>query len=273
MRLKVKKKLIDIINMAPLVSIITPMCNSEAYILEAIYSVINQTHKAWELILIDDKSEDNTLQIIKPFLKEFSNIILLKNETNLGAALTRNKGVIEAKGQYIAFLDADDLWKPHKLETQIAFMKRENCEVCFSSYDLIDEKGNPFNKRVKALKTLSYSKLLKSNYIGNLTGIYCVQKLGKIKSPNLRKRQDWLLWLSAIKKSGKPAQGIQESLANYRIRKDSMSSNKFNLIKYNYWVYKKGLGFSTLKSMYCMLVFLKEHFFVKPNQIVTINKI
>lgn len=249
------------------------MHNSEDYISEAINSVINQAYSNWELILIDDKSEDKTLQTIKPFLKEFSNITLLKNETNLGAALTRNKGIIEAKGNYIAFLDADDLWKPHKLETQITFMETENCDVCFSSYDLIDEKGEPFNKRVTALKTLSYNKLLKSNYIGNLSGMYNANALGKITSPNLRKRQDWLLWLSAIKKSGKPAQGIPESLAYYRIRTDSMSSNKLNLVKHNYWVYKKGLGFSTLKSMYCMLVFLKEHFFVKAKLVVSTNKI
>jgi glycosyltransferase involved in cell wall biosynthesis len=259
--------------MHPLVSIIAPMYNSEDYISETIKSVINQTHKNWELILIDDKSKDNTLKIINPFLKKNSNIILFKNRVNLGAALTRNKGIIEANGQYITFLDADDLWKPHKLETQIAFMKKTKCDVCFSSYDLINEKGKPLNKRIEALQTLSYNKLLKSNYIGNLTGMYNANTLGKITSPNLRKRQDWLLWLSAIKKSGKPAQGIQKTLALYRIRKDSMSSNKFNLLKHNYWVYKKGLGFSTLKSLYYMLVFLKEHFFVKSKQLVSTNKI
>jgi glycosyltransferase involved in cell wall biosynthesis len=248
------------------------MYNSEDFISETIYSVISQTHKNWELLLIDDKSRDNTLQIIEPFLKEFGNIKLLKNTINSGAAISRNKGIEVAQGDYIAFLDADDLWKANKLEVQLNVMRAENCYVCFSSYEQINEAGDILNKEVKALKVLSYNKLLKSNYIGNLTGIYNAKFLGQITTPNLRKRQDWLLWLSAIKKSGKPALGVQESLAYYRVRNDSISSKKFNLLKHNYWVYKKGLGYSTFKSIYSMIVFLKEHFFVKSKQIVTTNE-
>lgn len=249
------------------------MYNSEVYISETINSVINQGYKHWELLLIDDNSKDNTINIIQPFLEKFSKIKLLKNASNSGAAISRNKGIKAAKGEYIAFLDADDLWKPNKLEVQLAFMKKEACDVCFSSYELINEGGLPLNKKVKALTVLSHDKLLKSNYIGNLTGVYNVKSLGVLSTPNLRKRQDWLLWLSAIQKSNKPAKGIQESLAYYRVRKDSISSNKFNLLKYNYWVYKKGLEYSTLKSFYCLLVFLKEHFFVKSKQVVSTNKI
>ena len=248
------------------------MYNSEAYISETINSVLNQSYKKWELLLIDDDSKDSTLKIVKPFLKDFTNIKLLKNTVNSGAAISRNIGMEVANGDYIAFLDADDLWKPNKLEVQLAFMKREDCDVCYSSYELIDEKGKPFNKCIKALKTLSYSKLLKSNYVGNLTGMYHVGNLGKITTANLRKRQDWLLWLSAIKRSGNPAKGIQESLAYYRVRNNSISSNKFNLLKHNYWVYKKGLGYSVLKSIYYMLVFLNEHFFIKSNQVFTTNE-
>ncbi len=254
------------------VSIITPTYNSESFISETIKSVLNQTHKNWELILIDDYSNDKTLEIIQPFLEIHPNIKLLQNETNQGAAISRNKGIEYAKGDYIAFLDADDLWMSKKLESQLAFMKKENCDVCFSSYNLINENGEPLNKQVKALEKVTYKKLLKSNYIGNLTGMYNAKTLGSISSPNLRKRQDWLLWLKAIKQSGKPAKGIQEPLAYYRVRKDSMSSNKFNLVKHNYWVYKKGLKFSTIKSVYCLIRFLIEHFFVKSKQTVLINK-
>lgn len=248
------------------------MYNSENFILETIESILQQTYKNWELILIDDYSQDNTLKLVTPFLSKHSNIRLIKNEENCGAAISRNKGIETSKGDYIAFLDADDLWKPNKLEQQISFMQSKQCDVCFSSYDLINEEGEQLSKQVKALKTLSYAKLLKSNYIGNLTGVYNSKVLGKIKAPNLRKRQDWLLWLAVIKKSGKPALGIQESLAYYRIRENSMSSNKMGLIKHNYWVYKKGLNYSTLKSIFSMLVFLKEHFFVKSKQIVPTNK-
>lgn len=249
------------------------MFNSEAYISETINSIINQTFQNWELHLIDDGSTDKTLKIANQFITQHSNIKLLKNETNLGAAISRNKGIQAAKGKYIAFLDADDVWKPKKLQTQIAFMQSENCDVSFSSYEQMDETGKPLNKLIKALPELTYQKLLKSNYIGNLTGIYNAEVLGKITAPNLRKRQDWALWLLAIKKSGKPAKGIQESLAYYRVRKESMSSNKINLLKHNYWVYRKGLEFSILKSVFYMFVFLYEHFFVKSKQTVSTNRI
>ena len=248
------------------------MFNSEAFISETINSVVNQTYKNWELILIDDCSNDKTLEILKQFIPQHPNIKFLKNDINLGAAISRNVGIEAAQGKYIAFLDADDLWKPTKLQVQIEFMQTNNCDVCFSSYEQIDEVGIPLNKLTKALPELTYQKYLKSNYIGNLTGIYNAKNLGKITAPNLRKRQDWLVWLSAIKKSGKPAKGIRESLAYYRVRKDSMSSNKINLLKHNYWVYKKGLGFSTLKSIGYMLIFLNEHFFVKSKQTVSINR-
>jgi len=255
-----------------LVSIITPLYNSKAFIAETISSVLKQTYTNWELLLIDDCSTDNTLEVVAEFLLKNPNIKLIKNNSNSGAAISRNKGIAEAKGDFIAFLDADDLWKPKKLEKQINFMQTENCEVCFSSYEQIDEAGKPVNKLVKALPVLDYNTLLKTNYIGNLTGIYNAKVLGKIEAPNLRKRQDWLLWLAAIKKSGKPAKSVQESLAYYRVREGSISSNKIELLKHNYLVYRKGLGFSAIKSLYRMLLFLYEQFFVKSKLIMPINK-
>jgi len=258
--------------MEGLVSIITPMYNSERFIIETINSIILQTYPNWELLLIDDKSSDRTIEIANNFIKKYSNIKLLENEVNSGAAISRNKGINAAKGDYITFLDADDLWKPEKLEKQVAFMKANDCDVSFSSYEQIDEQGMPLNKLVQALPILTYKKFLKSNYIGNLTGMYNAKNLGKIMSPNLRKRQDWLIWLAAVKKSRKSAKGIQESLAYYRIRENSISSNKLNLLKYNYAVYKKGLGFSTIRSIYSMLIFLKEHFLVKSKQIIVLNE-
>jgi len=258
--------------MQPLVSIITPMYNSEKFILKTINSVVNQTYSNWELLLIDDGSTDNTIQIVEDFKQKYTNIKLFQNPTNLGAAKSRNKGILEAKGDYIAFLDADDLWKPIKLDLQIQFMQTHNCDVSFSSYEQIDENGKPLHKLVQAIPKLTYNKYLKTNYIGNLTGMYNAKTLGKITSPDLRKRQDWLLWLAAIKKSSKPALGIQESLAYYRVRQNSISSNKIELLKYNYLVYKKGLGFSTIKSLYRMVIFLWEHFMVKSKLIVPTEK-
>ena len=258
--------------MRPLVSIITPTYNSEKFINETIGSVLKQTYKNWELILIDDASTDDTLRIIKSYIKNNFNISLIRNSSNQGAGVSRNKGILEAKGDFIAFLDADDTWRPNKLKTQIKFMIENNVDVCYSSYDLIDEDGIKLNKRVNSLPTLSYRKLLKSNYVGNLTGMYNCKSLGKIVSNKLRKRQDWILWLYAIKKSGKPAKGIKESLAYYRVRKNSMSSNKIGLIKYNYLVYREGMKFSILKSVFCFIIFVIEQVFVKSKQISHLPK-
>lgn len=254
----------------PLVSIITPTYNSSQFIADTIKSVINQTYKNWELIIIDDASSDTTISIIETYNKSESKIKLIQNKVNQGAGITRNIGIDEAKGDFIAFLDGDDLWRPNKLKLQIAFMRLHKADICFSSYDLINETGEFLNKTVKALPKLTYKKCLTCNYIGNLTGIYNVKTLGKIYAPILRKRQDWLLWLRAIKKSGKPALGIEESLAVYRLRDESISSNKLNLLKYNYWVYRKGLGFSIVKSTYYLLIiFMYEYFFLKPKQTIT----
>ena len=258
--------------MNPLVSIITPTFNSEEFLSQTINSVLNQSYKNWELILVDDCSTDNTVQLINTHLEKHPNISLIQNTTNQGAGVSRNKGINEANGDFIAFLDADDLWKPNKMEDQINLMIKNNLDVCFSSYDLIDEEGNKLNKRVNALPQLTYNKLLKSNYVGNLTGVYNCKTLGKIPSTKLRKRQDWILWLEAIKKSNKPAIGILEPLAFYRVRKDSMSSNKFSLIWYNFQVYHKGLGFSLIKSTIYFIIFIFEHLFVKSRQIINLPK-
>ena len=266
------RRLTNSINVDPLVSIITPTYNSQEFLEQTIESIVNQTYKNWELIIVDDASSDKTLNIINNYVSEFNNIQLIRNEMNLGAGVARNKGIQGAKGDFIAFLDSDDLWNPNKLEVQIKYMLKNHLDVCYSSYDLIDLQGELLFKKVKALENLSYEKLLKSNYLGNLTGIYNCKSLGKIMSPELRKRQDWLLWLKAIKRSNKPAVGIQESLAKYRVRKNSISSNKLDLVKYNFLVYYKGLGFSLIKSIRYFSVFLYEHFFVKSKQIIDLPR-
>ncbi|MGB8704691.1 MAG: glycosyltransferase family 2 protein [Gillisia sp.] len=250
---------------SPLVSVIMPAYNAELFIEEAILSVIHQQHKNWELWIIDDASTDKTLSKIEAFLAD-PRIHLLKNKTNRGTAFSRNLGIKKSTGTYIAFLDADDLWFPEKLEQQLDFMKTHDQKMCFSSYLLLNEDGTSSQKMVEALPVLSYKKLQKSNYVGNLTGIYNVQVLGKIYSPELRKRQDWGLWLKVLEKTG-TVKGILKPLAFYRIRRDSISRYKTGLVKYNFLIYKKLLGYNYLKSCFWMLIFLKEHFFVKKNQL------
>jgi len=248
-----------------MVSIVTPSYNSEQFIASTITSVINQTYNNWELIIVDDASKDNTCNIISEFSKKDKRIKLIKQSKNFGAGVARNTAIKAAQGNYIAFLDSDDIWKSNKLEKQLAVMKATKATICFSSYELINEEGESLKKIIEALPKLSYTKQLKCNYIGNLTGIYDVNELGKMFMPEIKKRQDWVMWLNLLKKGG-PAIGIKEPLAYYRVRKGSISSNKFNLITYNYNVYKKALGFGFVKSTRCLIVFLYEYFFVKSKQ-------
>lgn len=250
---------------SPLVSVIMPAYNSADFISESIHSVLQQTHQNWELLIIDDASQDNTVSLIKEFETLDSRIRLFQNTTNLGAGITRNLGIKTSQGAYIAFLDSDDLWLPKKLETQLKFMQAHDLSMTYSSYQLIDEQGNDLNKQVVALPKLTFQKLLKSNYVGNLTGIYNVDKLGKIYCPELRKRQDWAMWLTILQKI-KSSKGISQPLAKYRIREKSISNNKVGLLKYNYLVYREFLKYSRLKSILKMSVFLKEHFLIKNKQ-------
>jgi len=252
--------------MDALISIITPTFNSEKYIEETIQSVLNQTYKNWELVIVDDASTDTTSKIIKELQDKDSRIQFLQLGINSGAGIARNKGIEMAQGEFVAFLDADDLWKPEKLLKQLDFMNKNNALVCYSSYQLIDEKSNSLNTIIHALPVLDKKKMLKANYIGNLTGIYNAKKLGKLYMPVIRKRQDWGLWLKCIEKSGK-AYGINEVLASYRVRENSISSNKLNLLKYNYLFYRKACKFGVFKSGIYLIQFLFEHFLVKSRQI------
>jgi len=253
--------------MTPLVSIITPLFNAEKFIAQTLESVQNQTYSNWEHIIVDDASKDNCIAIVEKQAQHDPRIQLIKFLENKGVAFCRNHATELAKGDYIAFLDSDDLWHPRKLERQIHFMEENNCEVSLTSYLHMDKAGNLLNKRIKAFPLLSYKKQHCNNYIGNLTGIYKASKLGKIQAPSIRKRQDWAVWLEAIKKSGKPALGIQEDLAYYRVREDSISSNKRNLVKYNFKFYHEYLGYSWLTSVFYLLRFFWEYFFIRPKQI------
>lgn len=266
MRYEAKKKHISP-SKNPLVSIVTPLFEADKYIAETITSVQSQTYSNWELIIVDDFSKDASVKTVEKYSTQDDRILLVKNEANEGAAVCRNLATELAKGSFIAFLDSDDLWLPNKLEKQLEFMQKNDCNVSFTSYLHIDEKSKPIKKRVKALASLSYKKQHRNNYIGNLTGMYNAGVIGKIASPNIRKRQDWAVWLEAIKRSGKPALGLQEDLALYRVHKESMSGNKFRLISHNFRFYSTHLGHSWISSVYYLLRFFWEYFLIRPRQI------
>ena len=231
-----------------LVSIITPSYKSERFISQTIESVLAQTYKNWEMIIVDDVSPDNSNEIIEEYSKKDSRIKLIKLEKNSGPAVARNRAIEEAKGRYIAFLDADDLWHPEKLEKQIAFMSKNDLAFTYSSYNLMDEEGNSLGS-FKTKEKITYSEMLKTCSVGCLTAIYDTKKLGKVYMPNILKRQDYGLWLKILKEIN-TTKGIVEPLGTYRILKNSVSSNKINAAKYQWKIYREVEKLSLVKSAY-----------------------
>jgi teichuronic acid biosynthesis glycosyltransferase TuaG len=249
-----------------LVSIITPSFNSEKFIAATIQSVQNQTYQNWEMIIVDDCSTDKTVSIAEFIANNDNRIKVIKLKENSGTGIARNRALEKAKGRYISFLDADDLWKPQKLEIQINFLRNNNLTFTFSFYDCINEQGKELNKRVEAPNNLSYRQLFFCNYVGNLTGIYDANYFGKIAISSIRKRQDWMLWLTILKKV-KSAKPIPESLAFYRIRENSISASKVNLLKHNFAVYRRFHGFNLVITTVCMTGFLFTQLLIKPRYI------
>jgi len=224
-------------------SVVIPLYNKEKEVTNTLKSVLNQTYKADEIIVVDDGSTDNSKEVVKK-IKE---VKLIKQE-NCGVSCARNRGVEEAKNEYICFLDADDLWMSDKLEKQIKFMNENNLGFTYSAYKLIDEEDNKKGTFIPP-KKVSYKSILKTNPIGCLTAIYDTQKLGKIYMPNILKRQDYGLWLKILKEI-RQTKGILEPLAIYRIRKNSVSSNKFKSAQYQWKIYREVEKLNILKSIY-----------------------
>lgn len=232
-----------------LVSIVTPLYNAEKYIEETILSVLNQTYINWEMLIIDDCSSDKGPNIVKKYIKQDKRIKYIKLEENSGAAISRNKAIELAEGEYIAFLDSDDLWKKEKLEKQINFMKENNYAISFTEYEEIDENGRKLNILIKvSKKPVTYRSYLLTNPIGCLTGMYSVKKLGKVYMPNLRKRQDTGFWLNILKKD--KAYSLKENLALYRINRNSLSFKKTDLFKYHWYLYRKIEKLTTVESLF-----------------------
>ena len=251
--------------MENLVSIITPSYNSEKFISETIKSVQNQSYQNWEMIIVDDCSTDKTVSIIKEFLPD-ERIKLHQLEKNSGTGIARNKALSFANGRFIAFLDADDLWKPKKLEKQVNYLISENKPFTFSFYDCINEAGESLYKTIEAPRNLKYRQLFWSNLVGNLTGIYDTDFFGKLEISSSRKRQDWMLWLTILKEI-KTAKPVPESLAIYRVRENSLSASKSSLLKHNYNVYRHFHKLNTITATASMLWFLFTHFFIKTKYI------
>lgn len=240
----------------PLVSIITPVYNAERFLSDTIKSVQNQTYKNWEILLIDDCSKDNSAQIIKEFQKYDNRIKYIKLKKNSGASVSRNEGIRNAKGRFIAFVDSDDVWKPEKLEIQIKYMLKENLGFTFTSYRYMKENGELTNKIAKAPSKINYNGLLKNTIIGCSTVVIDREIVDYFEMPLVRRGQDTATWLQILRKE-KYAYGIEQDLVNYRLVGESLSSNKIIALKRTWNTYRNVEKLGLLKSSYvfCFYVF------------------
>ena len=231
-----------------LVSIIMPSYNTANYISDSIQSVLKQTYENWELIIVDDCSSDNTLELLSKF--DDKRIRVIVNEKNSGAALSRNKALKEAKGKWIAFLDSDDLWEPNKLEKQINFMKENNYHFSYTNYTEIDSDSNPLNILVSGPKVISKHKMFNFCWPGCLTVMYDRETVGLVQIVDIKKNNDYAMWLQICKKE--KCYLLNECLAMYRKgRTGSISSHSYlKLIKWHYRLFRQAEKKNVIVSVY-----------------------
>ena len=229
-----------------------PAFNAENYIDSAIESVSKQTYTSWELLVVDDASQDKTLDLALNRASQDERIKVFSQSENGGVTKARNTALENASGKYIAFLDSDDLWETEKLDKQLKFMEREGCLVCYSAYRRIDENGARLGEVVPP-KSVDYAKLLKSNFIGNLTGIYNSKVLGKEFLTDYR-HEDYVAWLELVKRAGE-ARGTTEILASYRVYRGSTSSNKLRTIMWQWRIYRSSQHIGIIRSGWLMLFY------------------
>lgn len=232
-----------------LVSIITPCYNGEKYVRETIESVINQTYQEWEMIIIDDGSKDNSVSIISEYVAKDGRIRLVQ-QPNRGSASARNNGIKQAKGQYIALLDADDLWDAIFLEEQIKFLQECNAVCVCCSYRKINGNSQNILQPTIAKKKITYDDMMVRNYVGCLTGLYDVTRHGKIFLHEELKsiRDDYAYWLDIAKLENLIC-GNGKILASYRVLPNSTTGRKTALVKKQYLFYRTYLCLGIVKSV------------------------
>lgn len=241
-----------------LVSIITPLYNCSDFLEQTIKSVFAQTYENWEMIMVDDCSTDNSLEIAKKYASKDRRIKIIELAENSGAAMARNTAIEAAIGRYIAFLDSDDIWLPEKLEKQVMFMQNNNIAFSYTAYEKMTEDGIVFGKNYIP-KKVNYKTLLKTNIIGCLTAMYDTHKLGKVYMPIENKREDFATWLKILKQI-EYAYALPEVLAKYRVYRHQSSAKKFSMFKENWKLYRNLEKLSIIKSVYYFTHYLIRGF-------------
>lgn len=230
-----------------------PAFNNGRFIKEAINSVLAQSYNNWELLVVDDASTDNTQEVLNLY-RDNPRIHLFKNSQNMGAAFSRNFAIAQSRGEYVAFLDADDFWEANKLKAQLDFLSKNSYKMVCSYYDEVDEKENHSAYFIKSPSWTNYKKTVFVNKIGCLT----VMVDGEIARNNpidatIKKRNDYALWLKYLKFTD--VHCVPAILAHYRMSSNGLSSgNKLSLIHHHYYLYRKNEKFSVLKSLFFVFI-------------------
>ncbi len=220
-----KKKFID-----SLVSVITPVYNAERFLKICVESALNQTYKDIEIVLVDDCSKDSSAEIIHTLCEQYPNIVYHLQEKNMGAGVARNTALELAKGQYVAFLDSDDMWKPDKISKQIDVMKKTGAPLCYTAIEMVDENGTLVKEKRKVKEICDYNYLLHNTVIPTSGLVVDRNQCGDFRMHLRRGGQDYATWLKLMR-NGAVARGIDEALVQYRIVSGSLSSNKFKSIQ------------------------------------------
>lgn len=249
----------------PLISIITPAFNCELTIQQTYNSIKNQTYINWEWVITEDCSDDRTYSKLMKLKEQDSRIKVLKNAKNSGAAVSRNNSISHAKGRYLAFIDADDLWVPEKLEKQFLFMEHYKVDFSFTAYELIDEQGNTIGQKIDThlICPLAYEDMLrKKATLGCSTVMLRRSGFDDISMPLIRTGQDYALWLKLLK-TGVKAFSIPEVLTQYRILPNSISRNKVKKAKRQWQIYREIEKLPLLKSIECFCFYALRAVFRK----------
>ena len=234
-----------------LVSIIMPYFKKKKYVKYSVLSVLNQTFKNFELIIVYDNKTSDELKFINKIKKLDKRIKVIKNKSNIGAGLSRNVGIDHSKGVYLAFLDADDLWYKNKLSNQIKFMRKKNIEISHTSYEIINDDS--VIKETRQAKLMNYKKLIKSCDIGLSTVIIKKSLIKNLRFPNLKTKEDYILWLE-VTKNGKVIHALNTKLTQWRKSNNSLSSSVVRKLIDGYYVYRYYLKFNIIKSLYSLFI-------------------
>ncbi|MCL2852421.1 MAG: glycosyltransferase [Defluviitaleaceae bacterium] len=239
---------------SPLISIVMPCYNAEKYVESAVKSVMAQTYRNWELLIVNDCSADGSAAIVRRYAQSDCRVKYFDNAVNSGVAASRNKGVAQADGDYVAFLDADDIWQPSKLERQVAFMLEKGCAISYTAHGFIDEDGRTCGRVYYPPGEVDYNRFLRSNVMCASSVMTDARIMKSTGFSGDVFHEDFTAWLAIVKAHGS-GRGIAEPLTMYRVIRGSKSDNKLVSARGVYNIYRRHLRLGALTSLWCMLFY------------------